>query len=52
MKEVTSNMNGEISFKAEPFGKWMISTVKMVRLQDDAKAQWQSYWGSVTWGYY
>jgi len=52
MKEVMTNMNGEISFETEPFGRWMVSTVKMVRLQDEAKAQWQSYWGSITWGYY
>ena len=29
----------------------MVSTVKMIRLENDAKANWQSYWGSCTWGY-
>ncbi len=43
--------NGEIKFPVLPSGKWMLSLVKMVRLQNDAKADWQSYWGSFTWGY-
>lgn len=47
----TSNTNGEISFTIEPKGEWMVSCVNMVRLSDDPKAQWQSYWGSCTWGY-
>jgi len=33
-------------------GEWMVSCVKMVRLEDDPDAEWQSYWGSLTWGYY
>jgi uncharacterized GH25 family protein len=47
----TSNANGEISFTAEPKGEWMVSCVKMIRLENDSSAQWQSYWGSCTWGY-
>lgn len=47
----TSNTNGEINFAVEPNGEWMVSGVTMVRLNNDAKAQWQSYWGSCTWGY-
>jgi uncharacterized GH25 family protein len=47
----TSNENGEISFTVSPKGEWMVSCVNMVRLENDAKAQWQSYWGSCTWGY-
>lgn len=47
----TSNDNGEISFTIEPKGEWMVSCVNMIRLSDDPKAQWQSYWGSCTWGY-
>lgn len=52
MKELSTDSKGELSIDVEPGGRWMISTVKMVRLQNDPKAQWQSYWGSVTWGYY
>lgn len=47
----TSDENGIISFTIEPKGEWMVSCVNMIRLEDDPKAQWQSYWGSCTWGY-
>lgn len=46
-----SNEKGEISFPVSTTGEWMVSCVTMIRLTDDPKAQWQSYWGSVTWGY-
>ena len=49
--DLTSDDNGEIKFPVSVAGKWMVSVVKMVRLQNDPKAQWQSYWGSLTWGY-
>ena len=50
-KEVTTDANGEIVFRVTTKGKWMISTVKMERLHDNPIADWQSYWGSLTWGY-
>lgn len=43
---------GEIKFFLSGEGEWMVSCVKMVRLQNDPQAEWQSYWGSLTWGYY
>ncbi len=46
-----SNADGEISFPVETNGEWMVSCVHMIHLTDNPKAQWQSYWGSVTWGY-
>lgn len=49
--EITSNENGEIKFPIFVTGKWMVSLVKMERLEKDTKAQWQSYWGNLTWGY-
>lgn len=49
--EFISNGYGEISFPISTSGEWMVSTVKMERLQNDPKAQWQSYWASLTWGY-
>lgn len=49
--ELTTNDNGEIKFPVSTSGNWMISTVKMERLQNDPNAQWQSYWASLTWGY-
>jgi uncharacterized GH25 family protein len=50
-EEYTTNKDGEVSFDIETNGKWMVSCVKMIRLKDDPKAEWQSYWGSCTWGY-
>jgi uncharacterized GH25 family protein len=50
-KEWWSNENGEIVIPVITKGRWMISTVKMERVLSDQKAQWQSYWGSLTWGY-
>ena len=46
-----SDAKGEISFPVTTSGEWMVSSVHMTHLDDDPKAQWQSYWGSVTWGY-
>jgi uncharacterized GH25 family protein len=46
-----SNKNGEIIFPVKTSGAWMVSVVKMKRLEHDEKADWQSYWGSLTWGY-
>jgi len=50
-EEYISNRDGEISFDVERTGEWMVSCVKMTRLKNDPTAQWQSYWGSCTWGY-
>ncbi len=46
-----SDSNGEISFPVTTSGEWMVSAVHMIHLDADPKAQWQSYWGSLTWGY-
>lgn len=51
LKEIISDKNGEIVFPVNISGKWMISTVKMERLFDNPVSDWQSYWGSLTWGY-
>ena len=50
-KEFFSDADGEIVFPVTTKGKWMVSTVKMERLKDNPVADWQSYWGSLTWGY-
>ena len=50
-KDLKTNSKGEISFPVNTKGKWMISTVKMERLTDNPVCDWQSYWGSLTWGY-
>jgi len=49
--DYTSDEKGEIHLPVNQKGKWMISTVKMVRLNNNKEADWQSYWGSLTWGY-
>jgi len=51
-EEFTTDDEGEIKFFLSPEGEWMVSCVKMIRLEDDPKAEWQSYWASLTWGYY
>ena len=50
-KELRTDANGEVVFRVTTRGKWMISSVKMERLYDNPIADWQSYWGSLTWGY-
>jgi uncharacterized GH25 family protein len=51
-KEYSTDDDGEIKFFLASEGEWMISCVKMVKLENDPKADWQSYQGSLTWGYY
>jgi len=51
-QEYRTDDEGEIKFFVSPEGEWMVSCVKMVRLEDDPRSEWQSYWGSLTWGYY
>lgn len=50
--EGMTDAEGEIKFFISPQGEWMVSCVKMIRSENDEKAEWQSYWGSLTWGYY
>lgn len=46
-----SGSSGNIRFKINTAGMWMVSSVNMVRLLNDPKVKWQSYWASCTWGY-
>jgi uncharacterized GH25 family protein len=50
-KDLRTDSKGEIVFPVNTNGRWMISTVKMERLFDNPVCDWQSYWGSLTWGY-
>ena len=52
VQEYKTDDDGELKFFLDSEGQWMISCVKMERLENNAKAEWQSYWGTVTWGYY
>ncbi len=47
-----SNNKGEVSFPISKKGKWMISTVHMEETTISDQADWQSFWGSYTFGYY
>lgn len=49
--DLLTDTTGTIRFAVEPEGEWMVSAVRMQRLEADPVAQWQSYWGSLTWGY-
>jgi len=51
-EEYLTDDEGEVKFFLSPQGEWMVSCVKMVGLENDPNAEWQSYWGSLTWGYY
>ncbi len=50
MVDYTTNENGMVYVPVSLIGEYMFSTVKMTRIESDS-AQWQSYWGSLTWGY-
>ena len=50
-EELLTDQDGFVSFKVKKSGAWMVSTVKMEHLDNNPKANWQSYWGSFTWGY-
>lgn len=49
--QIVTDEKGRIKIKVSAAGKWMISTVKMVHLESNETADWQSFWGSCTWGY-
>jgi len=50
MQEYRTNNRGIIAVKRHS-GPYMVSTVYMERLQNDPKADWQSYWASVNFEY-
>jgi uncharacterized GH25 family protein len=49
--QIQTDEYGLAGFPVKTSGRWMVSVVKMIRLQNEPKADWQSYWGSCTWGY-
>ncbi len=51
LKEILTDNLGKIKATISNNGKWMISTVYMEQNKKDTIAQWQSYWGSLTFGY-
>ena len=51
MKDLYTDANGRLQVPVSLSGQWMLSVVKMEPLSDTSRADWQSYWGSLTWGY-
>jgi len=51
-EEYTTNEAGEIKFFLSPAGEWMVSCIKTIKIEADPKAEWHTYQGSLTWGYY
>ncbi len=45
-----TDSNGRVKFLIANDGKYMVSLVKMEKNSLDTKADWQSYWGSLTFG--
>jgi uncharacterized GH25 family protein len=39
---------GEVAFTLPLAGEWMLSTIRMARVAGDAKADWESHWGNLT----
>lgn len=46
-----TDKHGRFKTPVNTKGEWMISTVQMTRINTPGPASWQSYSGSVTWGY-
>ena len=51
MKDLYTDANGRLQVPVSLSGQWMLSVVKIEPLSDTSRADWQSYWGSLTWGY-
>ena len=52
VEKMRSNKDGEVNIPITKKGRWMISTVKMIPTTDNQKADYQSFWGSYTFGFY
>lgn len=50
-RALRTDEKGTITFPLTRQGNWMVSVVHMVRAEESKKADWQSYWGSFTFGY-
>jgi uncharacterized GH25 family protein len=52
VEKMRSNKEGEVIIPITKTGRWMISTVKMIPITNNQKADYQSFWGSYTFGFY
>ncbi|MFT3683117.1 MAG: DUF4198 domain-containing protein [Ferruginibacter sp.] len=48
---IKADAAGNINTVVSPKGTWLVSCVNMVAYTKDTTAQWQSYWGSISFGY-
>lgn len=51
VRKFRTDASGKVSFSFEPKGVFMVSTVHMIPYIDSTDADWQSYWGSYTFGF-
>ena len=51
LRKLRTDKSGKVSFSFEPKGIYMVSTVHMVPYSKPEEADWQSYWGSYTFGF-
>jgi uncharacterized GH25 family protein len=51
VKDLETDTTGQLRIPVSLAGQWMVTAVGMERADRDS-ADWQSYWGSLTWGYY
>ena len=49
--EFTADAKGVVEVPVRRTGTWLVNTVYMERAEPNDKADWQSYWGSFTFGY-
>ncbi len=42
---------GEVTFFISSLGEWMVTSIMIEPLKGNVKADWQTYHGSLTWGY-
>ncbi len=47
-QKLKTNNDGQVSFPLDQKGQWMISTVQMIPVIDNVDANYQSYWGNLT----
>ena len=52
VEKMRSNKDGKVMIPITKTGRWMISTVRMIPITDNQKADYQSFWGSYTFGFY
>jgi uncharacterized GH25 family protein len=51
MTEHITDQNGVVELPLKLFGKYLLTSVHIKRVDNEQNADWQSYWASFTWGY-